>query len=54
MVLQMGTVLALVVFGTFAEVVGSQVETLGPVLTWVRHAVVDIQLRRREQKQRTV
>lgn len=43
-VLQARAVLALVVFGTFTDVVGHQVETLAAVLTRTVEAVVDIQL----------
>ena len=46
MVLKAGTVLALVVFGTFAEVICCQIETLGTILTQAWHAVINIQLRR--------
>lgn len=45
-VLQVGAVLAFVVFGTFAQVVRGQVETLRAVLTRVGLAVIDVQLHR--------
>lgn len=44
MVLQARAVLALVVFGTSADVVGRHVETLAAVLTRAVEAVIDIQL----------
>lgn len=45
MVLEVGAVLALIVFGTGAVVVCGPVEAASPILTGVGRAIIDIQLK---------